>query len=221
MPALLIGSVAMLLVGVALVGLGVYYFRSDSPKADSSGPVPVAQGTPDKAPEPAPQPNPGKPTDPTPRALPAGNGEEQFVDLPERNEGLNQIAGLTPPGGADEPAMGGERPAGSLPVTLSNGSAMRIPGRPGMAFRVDYQVNPGQMPSGATRYAWVIVTNGGRFTQTLPLTALRGVKGTLSGQAPGAAFLGGPYRSYLAVQRLVPGKLGFQEERISDILVFR
>jgi hypothetical protein len=221
MPVLLSGSVALLIFGGALVGLAVYYSHSDSPKANPSGPVPVAQGTPDKAPEPAPQPNPGKPTDSLARVLPPGNGEEQFVDLPERNEGLNQIAGLTPPGGADEPAMGGERPAGTFPVTLSNGSAMRIRGKPGMAFRVDYQVNPGQMPSGATRYAWVIVTNGGRFTQTLPPTALRGVKGTLSGQAPGTAFLGGPYRSYLAVQRLVPGKLGFQEERISDILVFR
>jgi hypothetical protein len=169
-------------------------------------------------------------------AAPAGGGEERFFDLPEREEGRPALPGFAGSGAGGAPPAGPPipplpqppvPPVGAMPgqagrVALSGGRAERVRGRAGMAFQVEYRfVEGGPALGGAVRYVWIIETARGRgFRQTLRPGELR-AQGTLSGRALGAVWFDAPYRTYLAVERLVPGRPGWQEERISDVLTFR
>jgi hypothetical protein len=150
-----------------------------------------------------------------PEAPAVADGEEQFFDLPERNaaEGAAD-AGPPPVPGNPPPVV----PGAKVRVTLSNGRAGRMIGRPGTTFEVSYRFEQGSPTMAGVRYSWVIVTARGRsFKQTLSAAVLR-AEGTLQGQALGSLWADAPYRTFLVIERLVPGS-GWQEERISDVLV--
>jgi hypothetical protein len=157
---------------------------------------------------------------------PLGNGKEQFVDLPERGEGLNGIAGVN--FGPAEPPAGNNQEANALAVnpdlqaeaaivTLANASSSRTTRPIGTAFRVDYSF-PNGRPAGA-RFAWFIVTQNGRALKVTYSAAELRASGTLMCRGPG--IVPGPYKCFLAVEKLVPGKLGLQEVRVSEVLSFR
>ena len=213
------GTTAMLIVAGAAVlllagGAGVFWLlRSEPASPGPVAPEPVAVA--DSQPGPAP---PRKDGGPQPAPVPPqaiADGGEEFFDLPERREGLGGIAGLG--GGPVPPPLPpqGEQPLGMGRMVLSGASMSRVGGR--TLFRVNYRVE-GVLPPG--RYMWVILpARGLGFKQNLTPLQVRG-QGTLEGSAIGASPLGGPYRTYVAVERLVPGA-GLQEEKVSEVLSFR
>src|SRR5437764_1307298 len=82
---------------------------------------------------------------------PAGDGEEEVVDLPERREGAPIVPGLVgggdgPPPPQPPPVMA---PAGRARVMLSNGSVSRVGGR--MQFRANYRFTEGGPVIGAVQ----------------------------------------------------------------------
>jgi hypothetical protein len=136
------------------------------------------------------------------------------------------IAPVAPPvvaGGKEEGAVP-PGPAGAATgkvwVVLSGGTAQRAPGRPGMVFQVKYRFTEGAPAQGGVRYNWIIQTARGQsFKRTLTALDLR-PEGTLEGRATGTVWIDGPYRTYLAVEKLVPGR-GLQEEKLSEVLTIR
>ncbi len=231
--------------GLLLIAGGVLLIVVLRPKASGQADAPaVAQVNPDKGAvvqpaQGAPPANAEKPLAEVPAAneVPAnevlarvepapavGNGKEQFVDLPERGEGLNGIAGVNfgpaeqpPPAQGNPPPARPNLPAEAAAATLANASATRNPRMAGMVFRVDYSF-PNGRPAG-TRFAWIIVPRTGLPFKVTYVSAELRASGTLSCRGPAAAH--GPYQCFLAVEKFVPGKLGLQEVRISDILTFR
>jgi hypothetical protein len=141
---------------------------------------------------------------------PAVEGDEQFVDLPAREEGIPEVAGLNP-----GPAAAGERPR----IALTGGRATRVAGRPGLYFQINYRFEKGA-PAAGQRYSWVIATARGRaFKLGLSPGALQ-AQGTLSGHLPFVAGrVDAPYRTYLILDAL--GQPGGAEEKISEELTIR
>jgi serine/threonine-protein kinase len=116
-----------------------------------------------------------------------------------------------PPVGQVDP----ERPAPS--ALLANGKIER--GEDGiLRFQVDYEMQPGDLD--ATRsYVWV-VRSGEKTLFEKPLAAKEvAAEGTLRGERPAPKIPAKePLETWLESKRLVPGKLGWQRERISNVL---
>jgi LSD1 subclass zinc finger protein len=146
-----------------------------------------------------------------PDAPPRADGDEEFVDLPERAEDIPGVAGLNPEPHEDA-GMAGERPR----VAITRGRTLRRTGMRGTFFQIDYRFVKGAPAAGA-HYGWVIVTARGQsYKQSLSPGTLR-QQGTLQGQAPVGIRPGdSPYRMFLVLE--LPG---LQEEKISDELVIR
>jgi serine/threonine-protein kinase len=108
-------------------------------------------------------------------------------------------------------------PAAGTQVVLSNGRASRIGAR--FTFAVDYRL-PSGVPPGVGQYVWVVRSGRGTLSErTLAPAELNGA-GTLQGSAivPGA-FVDGPLETYVEAAELVPGQLGWQRRRISNVVM--
>jgi len=213
-----VGGMFLLLVGGG-AALWFLFSRSEDGVSVSNSPPMEAMAPADLAP---PVPQAARQAAAAPQAVPeapAADVGEEFVDLPERGEDMPGVAGLKPeqpqgPGGP--PGMPGARPR----VALLNGRAGRVPGRTGIAFQVEYRFEQG-VPAGTLRYSWVILTARGQaYKQRLTAGQLQN-QGTLQGRVLGAGWTQGPYQTYLAVEMLVPGRPGLQEEKISEVLTIR
>jgi hypothetical protein len=104
---------------------------------------------------------------------------------------------------------------------LSNGSAARSVRSTGLDFRIDYRFEPGTPVRVGLRYVWVIRTNRGPDFKVSYTSAELRDQGTLTARAATASRLSGPYQAYLAIERFVPGRLGLQQEVISNVVSFR
>jgi serine/threonine-protein kinase len=83
---------------------------------------------------------------------------------------------------------------------------------------VDYQIEAGH-PDLTMRYVWVVRSGEWKVHERTLTQAEMGPRGTLKADAP--APLGGgdaPLETFLECERLIPGRLGYQRERISDVL---
>ncbi len=223
-----VGLLIGLGVGVAglfflLIGGGAVLWFVLSRSSDPPPPVPppvevVAQVVPAPAvAEPARQVVPAAQA--VPEAPAAVEGAEEFVDLPERGEAMPGVAGLNPEqpqGGVPGPGMPGARPR----VALSNGRAVRVVGRAGMSFQVDYRFEQ-STPQAAARYKWVILTARGKVFPISLTAAQLQASGTLQARGLGATSIDAPYQTFLAIEVSVPGRLGIQVEKISDVLTIR
>jgi hypothetical protein len=217
--AVVLGGLFLLLFAGGVIAW--FLLRSPTPDAGDAPLATIKPVEPGNAPPPVPE--AARQITAAPQAVPeapaAADAGEEFVDLPERGENMPGVAGLKPdqpqgPGGP--PGM----PVGRQRVALTNARAVRVPGRSGMVFQVDYRFEEG-MPAGGLRYHWVIVTARGQaFKQSLGAGQLRD-QGTLQGRALGAGWVQGPYQTYLAVEVLVPGRAGLQDVKISDVLTIR
>ena len=156
-----------------------------------------------------------------PRAVPdapADEGNEEFVDLPERGEAIPGVAGLNPEhpqGEAGAPAP----PVGAPRVALTNGRVQRVSRRPGLFFHINYRFEQGA-PAGTMRYSWVIFTAHGRAFQQRLAPGTLAQQGSLEGQIL-ANRADAPFRTFLMAEMVVPGRPGLQQVKISDELTFR
>jgi serine/threonine-protein kinase len=83
-------------------------------------------------------------------------------------------------------------------------------------FSVDYQLEPGT-PDATLKYVWVVRAGNWKVHERTLQQREMEVQGLLAGSAKPPPVQG-PLETYLECERLVPGKLGFQRERISDVL---
>jgi hypothetical protein len=147
-----------------------------------------------------------------PEAPPAAEGDEEFVDLPERDEVVQTVGGLNPEpnAGAAAPGMPAVRPK----IAITSARAVRVVGRPGVNFEINYRFEQGA-PVEGMRYGWVIVTRR-RGAYKLTLTADRlHPQGTLTGRLGlVTSNLDAPFRIYLIAE--MPGDQGMKEEKISN-----
>jgi uncharacterized Zn finger protein (UPF0148 family) len=153
-----------------------------------------------------------------PRAVPdapANQGDEEFVDLPERGEAIPGVAGLNP-----EPSQGeAGAPAGAPRVVLTGGRAQQMSRQAGLVFHVNYRFEQGA-PVATMRYGWVIFTARGRaFIQRLAPGTLA-QQGSLEGQIQ-TNRAEAPFRTFLIAEMAVPGRPGLQQVKISDEMTFR
>jgi len=90
-------------------------------------------------------------------------------------------------------------------------------------FSVAYQIDPA--PRDATlKYHWVVRAGEWKLHERTLTQDEMGVRGTLDGHGkppPIVAAVEAPLETYLEIEHLLPGKLGLQRERISEVLPLR
>jgi hypothetical protein len=152
-----------------------------------------------------------------PEAPPAAEGDEEFVDLPERDEVVQTVGGLNP---EPQPAGGAPAPPAVRPrVAITGVRAASMGGRPGVSFEISYRFEQGA-PVPGMRYGWVIVTQHRRaFKLTLNADALH-EQGTLRGHLRFVkSNVDAPFRIFLIAE--MPGDQGMKEEKISNEMTIR
>jgi serine/threonine-protein kinase len=114
---------------------------------------------------------------------------------------------------------GGLQPDDPPRAVLGNPKLERGPDR-ALRFAVDYQLDAGA-PNANLRYFWVVRSGRWKvYERPLKSSEIK-VQGRLEGEASAPAVEDGPLETYLECERLIPGRLGWQRERISDVLVLR
>jgi hypothetical protein len=100
---------------------------------------------------------------------------------------------------------------------LGNGKLEREPGG-GLRFQVDYDLRP--EPADATlTYVWVVRRGERTLYERELLAAGLPEQGTLRGQTRAPPLgVGAGLKTHLESKRLVPGQLGWQRERISNVV---
>ena len=152
-----------------------------------------------------------------PEATPTAEGDEVFVDLPERDEVVQTVGGLNPD---PQPGEGGPgAPAVRPKIAITGARAARGGGRPGVYFEITYRFEQGA-PAPGMRYGWVVVTRR-RGAYKMPLTADKlHEQGTLSGHLKFVTSnLDAPFRIFLIAE--MPGGQGMKEEKISNEMTIR
>ncbi len=152
-----------------------------------------------------------------PEAPPAAEGGEEFVDLPEREEVVQTVGGLNPDPKPGEGAP--DAPAVRPKIAITSARAVRVGGRPGVYFEINYRFEQGA-PRPGMRYGWVIVSQRrGAFMLRLTADSLR-EQGTLKGHLRNVTSnLDAPFRIFLVAE--VPGDQGTKEEKISNEMTIR
>jgi serine/threonine-protein kinase len=130
-----------------------------------------------------------------------------------RPDGSNNEGDGSTPGG--NPALRGKNKPW---VVLTSGTTVRQ--RPGsrLLFQVHYRFQQGS-PEGVWNLRWVVQCAGQTVHEQLLLPGTLNSEGTLQATTtrPGL-LLRGPVESFLVVEKLVPGKIGWQQELISNVL---
>jgi serine/threonine-protein kinase len=125
------------------------------------------------------------------------------------------LAGQEPPRGNQEILQ----PGPVQPwVLLSGGSVSRkIPGNR-LSYQVHYRFTQGNSAAGM-RWRWVVQCNGQNIhDQVLPPGALA-AEGTLQGATfQPMFFLKGPMLTFLVLENILPGQVGWQQETVSNVL---
>jgi serine/threonine-protein kinase len=100
---------------------------------------------------------------------------------------------------------------------LGNPKLTRDPDRT-LHIAVDYQVEAGR-PDLTMRYVWVVRSGEWKVHERTLTQAEMGAQGTLKADAPAPLGGGdGPLETFLECERLIPGRLGYQRERVSEVL---
>jgi serine/threonine-protein kinase len=119
-----------------------------------------------------------------------------------------------PPAGA----AGAPQAEGLPRALLAHPKLVREPDQ-NLRFSVDYQVERGA-PNATLSYIWVVRSGGWKVYERKLKQAELEVQGTLEGTAKAPALdADAPLETFLEVERLVPGHMGMQRERISDIVI--
>jgi serine/threonine-protein kinase len=202
-PALALSLAGLFVVLVAfcllfgfLLAMALYLFRSLSVSTPPRSPVPVIK-------EVLPPPPPEVPPPPLvapPRVIPAPEAAPPGRVIPPPR--------VAPPGLARQAPW----------AEMANGKLERG-GDGKLRFGVDYELRPPANPDLTMSYVW-LVRSGERILHEKTYPGMKfPVEGRLSGEreAPRIA-LKAPVETYLESKRLVPGKLGWQRERISNVV---